>query len=109
MSNHTLLYIGADRKEVRFQDDEIDYIERRRSSRIIALEEKKQQEIERKVTLALAKKNTSTNHIVDRNKGKAKMDGGDHLDDFREDKKHGPSKKGHKRKELDQLISSIQV
>ncbi|KAG4920452.1 hypothetical protein JHK82_049410 [Glycine max] len=83
--------------------DEIEWMNRR-SSRIIALEEKRHKEIERKLALALERKNNLVNHYKE--KGKATMKVPDDLSDFSKDVE-GPTKKGHKSKELYQLISSI--
>ncbi|TKY47286.1 Bromodomain and PHD finger-containing protein 3 [Spatholobus suberectus] len=103
---HVLIHIGTRRKRMRFQD-EIECIDRRRSSRIIALEEKKQQERERKLALALERKNDSFNHdIRNKGKGKATMEICHDLSDSNEDEE-GPTKKGRKSKDLYQLISSI--
>ncbi|CAL0334763.1 unnamed protein product [Lupinus luteus] len=78
-------------------EEEIEQTERRRSTRIIALEERKQVERERK--LALARKNNSTNQ-ENRNKGKEKVHA--NLDDSNEVEEHGPGKKGRKNNELQQ-------
>lgn len=100
-------YIGDKRKQTRVQD-EIEGINRRKSSRIIALEERKQ-EREQKLAMEMKKKNNSVNYKKkDKGKGKVAIEVGDDLSDFNEDEE-GPSKKGHKRKELYQLISSIKV
>ncbi|KAG4989524.1 hypothetical protein JHK82_031848 [Glycine max] len=88
---------------MKFQD-EIEWMGRRRSSRIIALEEKKLKERERKLALALERKNKSMNH--DKQKGKATIEVQDDLRDFSEHEE-GSTKKGHKSKEFYQLISSI--
>jgi len=90
---------------MKFQD-EIEWMGRRRSSRIIALEEKKLKERERKLALALERKNKSMNH--DKQKGKATIEVQDDLRDFSEHEE-GSTKKGHKSKEFYQLISSIKV
>lgn len=69
---------------MRFQD-EIEYIDRRRSVRIIALEVKKQQEREKKLALALERKNSSVNHdIKNKGKGKATIEVCDDLSDSNE-------------------------
>ncbi|KAL5164326.1 Bromodomain and PHD finger-containing protein 3 [Glycine soja] len=94
--------MGSKRKQMRFQD-EIEWMNRR-SSRIIALEEKRHKEIERKLALALERKNNLVNHYKE--KGKATMKVPDDLSDFSKDVE-GPTKKGHKSKQLYQLISSI--
>ncbi|KAG4974951.1 hypothetical protein JHK87_031772 [Glycine soja] len=57
--------------------------------------------------MEMKKKNNSVNYKKkDKGKGKVAIEVGDDLSDFNEDEE-GPSKKGHKRKELYQLISSI--
>ena len=81
---------------MKFQD-EIEWMGRRRSSRIIALEEKKLKERERKLALALERKNKSMNH--DKQKGKATIEVQDDLRDFSEHEE-GSTKKGHKSKEF---------
>ncbi|RDX86422.1 Bromodomain and PHD finger-containing protein 3, partial [Mucuna pruriens] len=103
---YVLIHTGVKRKQMKTQD-EIECIDRRRSSRIIALEEKKKQEREKELALALEKKNNSVNHdISNKGKGKAIMEVWDDLSDFDEDDE-GPTKKQCKSKELYQLISSI--
>lgn len=99
--------VGSGKKRVKFEDEILEFTERRRSSRIIALEEKKQKEKERKLALALAKRNNLANQIDNTNKekGKAKIDAGDYLDD----EKHGLTKKGFNSRAFEQLISSIKV
>lgn len=101
-SDACLIHTGSKRKQMRFLD-EIEWMNRR-SSRIIALEEKRHKEIERKLALALERKNNLVNHYKE--KGKATMKVPDDLSDFSKDVE-GPTKKGHKSKELYQLISSI--
>ncbi|KAK7305572.1 hypothetical protein VNO77_43478 [Canavalia gladiata] len=106
---HVLIYIhvGAGRKRTKFQDEILEHMERRRSSRIIALEEKKQQEKERKLALALEKKNSLANRDNrSKEKGKAIMDM-EAESDSDEDEKECPIKRGRKSKALHQLISSI--
>ncbi|KAG4989519.1 hypothetical protein JHK84_032077 [Glycine max] len=59
--------------------------------------------------MEMKKKNNSVNYKKkDKGKGKVAIEVGDDLSDFNEDEE-GPSKKGHKRKELYQLISSIKI
>ena len=107
---YILTYIEDRRKRVRFEDG-IEHMERRRSNRIIALEEKRREEKERKIALALERKNNSNNHdYKTKDKGKAIIDEGDDLDDSSEDDKQvGPYQKGCKSKGLHQPISSIKV
>lgn len=108
---HVLIYIGTRRKRLSMFQDETENTERRRSSRIIALEEKKQEERgRRKMVSALpADNNFANRNNRNKEKGKAKIDVDDHLDDSSEDKEHGPTKKGRKSKALQQLISSTKV
>ncbi|KAF1895019.1 hypothetical protein Lal_00022515 [Lupinus albus] len=86
-------------------EEEIEQTERRRSSRIIALEERKQLERDRKLSLALARKNNSTNQ-ENRNKGKEKVHANfDYSNEV--DEEHGPAgKKGRKNNELEHVTSS---
>ncbi|QCD77936.1 hypothetical protein DEO72_LG1g1564 [Vigna unguiculata] len=89
-------------------EDEIEYRDKRRSSRIIALEEKKRQERERELELESQRKDNSINHDT-RNKGKGKAtmeEHGDLCDNINEDEERS-TKKRRKSKEFYQLISSI--
>ncbi|CAJ1960645.1 unnamed protein product [Sphenostylis stenocarpa] len=89
-------------------EDEIECINKRRSSRIIALEEKKQLQRERELEMALERKNGPINHdIKNKGKGKTTMEICDELCNINEGEE-GTFKKRHKNKELYQLISSIQ-
>lgn len=101
---HVLIHTGDKGKHTRFQD-EIEGIDRRKSSRIIAMEEKKKkQERERKLAMEMKKKNNSVNpEMKDKGKGKATIEVGDDLSYFNKDDK------GRKNKEVYQLISSIKV
>ncbi|XP_029126151.1 uncharacterized protein LOC109793247 isoform X2 [Cajanus cajan] len=90
--------MGSTRKRISFEE-ETECTERRRSSRIVALEEKKLQEREKKLAQALEKKN---NDIRNKGKGKAKMEVCDNNEE-----EEGPTKKRRKSKELYQLISLI--
>lgn len=105
---HVLIHIGS-RSKQRY-DDEIECIEiRRRSSRIVALEEKRQQEIEREIAVELERKNKPINHdIRNKGKGKAIMKVSDDSSDLNKDEE-GPIWQGCKNKELHQLLSSIKV
>ncbi|RZB50725.1 uncharacterized protein LOC114395946 isoform X1 [Glycine soja] len=98
------IYMGDKGKHTRFQD-EIEGIDRRKSSRIIAMEEKKKkQERERKLAMEMKKKNNSVNpEMKDKGKGKATIEVGDDLSYFNKDDK------GRKNKEVYQLISSIKL
>lgn len=82
--------------------------ERRRSSRIVALEEKRQQEKAKKLALASAKKQK----IDTKNKEKGKAEivaGDDDLVDFVEAEKLGATDKGWKDRAFYQLISIFKV
>ncbi|KAG2395040.1 uncharacterized protein HKW66_Vig0075840 [Vigna angularis] len=69
-------------------------MDRRRSSRIVALEEKKQLEKERKLAIALEKKNKSINQDAkNKGKGKATREIWDELSDFNNDE--GSTKMAH--------------
>jgi len=104
---HVLIYTGSKKKHVRI-DDEVEYEERRRSSRIVALEKKKQLEKERKLAIALENKNKSINDVNNKGKGKATMEVWEDFSDFNNEE-GGPTKKKRKNKEFSQLISSIKV
>ncbi|XP_019439574.1 PREDICTED: uncharacterized protein LOC109345190 isoform X1 [Lupinus angustifolius] len=95
------IYIGDKGKRESMFEEEIEQTERRRSTRIIALEERKQVERDRK--LALARKNNSTNQ-ENRNKGKEKVHA--NLDYSNDVEEHGPGKKGRKSNELEHVTSS---
>ncbi|KAL2333102.1 hypothetical protein Fmac_014315 [Flemingia macrophylla] len=82
-------------------EEETKFIERRRSSRIVALEEKRLQERERKLAEVLERKK---NDIRNKGKGKATMEVCDDNQD-----EESLTKKKQKSKELYQLISSIKV
>lgn len=118
--------IGTEKKRVRFEDEVEELADRRRSSRIIALEEKKRQEKERKrqekerkrrekerkLALALEKKKNSTNHNDNKDKEKGKailIEDEDHLNDFDEDEKHASTKKRFTKRAFYQFISSFKV
>jgi len=104
---HVLIYTGSKKKHIRFEED-VEYMDRRKSSRIVALEEKKEVEKERKLAIALERKNKSVNHDVkNKGKGKTKMEVWDDLSDFNNEE--GPTKKALKNKEFCQLVSSIKV
>ncbi|XP_020232060.1 uncharacterized protein LOC109812493 isoform X2 [Cajanus cajan] len=98
-------YMGSTEKRMRLEE-EIECTERRKSSRIVALEEKKQQERERKLAQALERKN---NDVRNKGKGKATMEvcDDDMSDSNNNEDEEGPTKKSCKSKELYQLISSI--
>lgn len=73
------------------------------------MEEKNQQERERNLALELERNNNSINNdIKNKGKGKKTMEVLEDSSDFNKDEE-SPIKKGHKSKELDQLISSIKV
>jgi len=104
---HVLIWTGSKHKHVKFQED-AENMDRRRSSRIVALEEKKQLEKERKIAMALEKKNKSINNDAkNKGKGKATKEILDELSDFNNEE--GPAKKARKNKEFCELISSITV
>lgn len=101
-------HIGTGKKRERVNDEIEMSTERRRSSRIVALEEKRQQEKARKLALASAKKQK----IGTKNKEKGKaviVAGDDHLVDFVEGEKLGPTDKGWKDRAFYQLISTFKV
>jgi len=103
------MHKGVKGKQMR-SEDEIEYRDKRRSSRIIALEEKKRQERERELELESQRKDNSINHDT-RNKGKGKAtmeEHGDLCDNINEDEERS-TKKRRKSKEFYQLISSIKV
>jgi len=81
-------------------------MDRRRSRRIVALEEKKQMEKERNLAIALERQNEPVNHDV-KSKGKGKVKATMEVLDFNNEK--GSTKKAPKNKEFCQLISSIKV
>ncbi|XP_020208294.1 bromodomain-containing protein 9-like [Cajanus cajan] len=96
--------MGSRKKRITFED-ETERTGRRRSSRIVALEEKKKQERERKLAQALE------NDVRNNGKHKATMElrDDDMSDSNNNDDEEGPTKKRHKSKELNQLISSIKA
>jgi len=99
--------LGSERKRVRFEDEE-ELIEKRKSSRVLALEKKKQQEKERKSTLEFEKRKNSAKN--NKEKGKSIIIDKGHLGDFNEDDKHDdPTKKGCNKRALYQEISSFKV
>ncbi|KAK7333093.1 hypothetical protein VNO80_29855 [Phaseolus coccineus] len=98
------IYTGSKKKHAKILD-EVEYEDRRRSSRIVALEKKKQLEKERKLAIALENKNKSINDVKNKGKGKAKMEVWEDFSDFNNEE--GPTKKKRKNKEFSQLISSI--
>jgi len=104
------MHKGDKAKAMRSQE-EIECSDKRRSSRIIALEEKKQQQQrERELELASQRKNNSINYDT-RNKGKGKVtmeESEDLCNNINEDEERS-TKKRRKNKEFYQLISSIKV
>ncbi|KAL9320169.1 hypothetical protein ACSQ67_012008 [Phaseolus vulgaris] len=89
--------------------EEIECSDKRRSSRIIALEEKKQQQQrERELELASQRKNNSINYdTINKGKGKVTMEESEDLcNNINEDEERS-TKKRRKNKEFYQLISSI--
>jgi len=104
------MHKGVKAKQMGSQE-EIECRDKRRSSRIIALEEKKQQQQrERELELASQRKNNSINHDA-RNKGKCKVtmeESEDFCNNINEEEERS-IKKRRKNKEFYQLISSIKV
>ena len=100
-------HLDSERKRVRFEDEE-EFIEKRKSSKVLPLEKKKQQEKERKLTLEFEKRKISTKNNAE--KGKSIISDKEHLGDFDEDDKHDdPTKKGCNKRALYQEISSFKV
>lgn len=104
------MHKGVKGKQMTSEEDEIEYRDKRRSSRIIALEERKRQQKERGLELESQRKNNSINHDArNKGKGKATMEEYDDLCNNINEVEERSTKKRRKNKEFYQLISSIKV